>query len=91
MTVPTSRSSRSRAGTTTPATSAQHDALVGRDAAYRHIVVSLGGGIVRINTNVRYAGPGGDATLLGVYFADAGSTSSTGRSSTTTPRTASPT
>src|SRR6478735_722118 len=26
----------------------QHDALVGRDAAYRHIVVSLGGGIVRI-------------------------------------------
>ncbi len=49
----------------------QHDALVGRDAAYRHIVVSLGGGIVRINTNVRYAGPGGDATLLGVYFADA--------------------
>jgi Fe-S cluster assembly protein SufD len=48
----------------------QHDALVGRDAAYRHIAVSLGGGIVRINTNVRYAGPGGDATLLGVYFAD---------------------
>lgn len=51
---------------------AQHDALVGRDAAYRHIAVTLGGGIVRINTNVRYAGPGGDATLLGVYFADAG-------------------
>jgi Fe-S cluster assembly protein SufD len=48
----------------------QHDALVGRDAAYRHIAVSLGGGIVRLNTNVRYAGPGGDATLLGVYFAD---------------------
>ncbi|MDQ2781698.1 MAG: SufD family Fe-S cluster assembly protein, partial [Actinomycetota bacterium] len=50
----------------------QHDALVGRDAAYRHIVVSLGGGVVRINTNVRYGGPGGSATLLGVYFADAG-------------------
>jgi Fe-S cluster assembly protein SufD len=49
----------------------QHDALVGRDATYRHIAVSLGGGIVRINTNVRYAGPGGSATLLGVYFADA--------------------
>jgi Fe-S cluster assembly protein SufD len=48
----------------------QHDALVGRDAAYRHIAVSIGGSIVRINTNVRYAGPGGDATLLGVYFAD---------------------
>ncbi|WP_420371849.1 Fe-S cluster assembly protein SufD [Ornithinimicrobium pratense] len=51
---------------------AQHDALVGRDARYRHISVTLGGGIVRVNSNVRYAGPGGDATLLGVYFADAG-------------------
>jgi Fe-S cluster assembly protein SufD len=49
----------------------QHDALVSRDAAYRHIAVSLGGSIVRINTNVKYSGPGGEATLLGVYFADA--------------------
>ncbi|MGB7448245.1 MAG: Fe-S cluster assembly protein SufD [Ornithinimicrobium sp.] len=51
---------------------AQHDALVGRDATYKHIAVSLGGAIVRMNSNVRYAGVGGDATLLGVYFADAG-------------------
>jgi Fe-S cluster assembly protein SufD len=50
----------------------QHEALVGRDASYRHIAVSLGGAIVRVNTNVHYAGPGGQATLLGVYFADAG-------------------
>ncbi len=50
----------------------QHQALVGRDASYRHIVVTLGGAIVRLNSNVTYAGPGGDATLLGVYFADAG-------------------
>ncbi|HEX5969720.1 MAG TPA: Fe-S cluster assembly protein SufD [Intrasporangium sp.] len=50
----------------------EHDALVGRDATYRHISVSLGGAVVRLNANVRYAGPGGDATLLGVYFADAG-------------------
>ncbi|MGO0576167.1 Fe-S cluster assembly protein SufD [Ornithinimicrobium panacihumi] len=50
----------------------QHEALVGRDATYKHIAVTLGGGIVRMNSNVRYAGPGGDATLLGVYFADAG-------------------
>ena len=50
----------------------QHDAVVGRDARYKHIVVTLGGGIVRINTNVRYSGPGGSATLLGVYFADSG-------------------
>ena len=51
---------------------AQHDAVVGRDATYKHIAVSLGGGIVRVNANVRYAGPGGSATLLGVYFADSG-------------------
>jgi Fe-S cluster assembly protein SufD len=51
---------------------AQHEALVGRDATYRHIAVTLGGRVVRMNSNVRYAGPGGDATLLGVYFADAG-------------------
>jgi len=50
----------------------QHDALVGRDARLKHVVVSLGGKVVRLNTNVRYAGPGGGATLLGVYFADAG-------------------
>jgi Fe-S cluster assembly protein SufD len=51
---------------------AQHDAQVGRDAAYKHISVTIGGEIVRVNANVRYAGPGGEATLLGVYFADAG-------------------
>ena len=51
---------------------AQHDALVGRDSRYKHLAVTLGGEVVRVNANVRYAGPGGDATLLGVYFADAG-------------------
>lgn len=51
---------------------AQHDALVGRDATLRHFVVTLGGSLVRINTNIRYAGPGGAAEALGVYFADAG-------------------
>ena len=50
----------------------QTDALVGRDATYKHIAVTLGGAIVRLNSNVKYAGPGGDATMLGVYFADAG-------------------
>ena len=50
----------------------EHDALVGRDATYRHISVTLGGHVVRLNANVRYAGPGGEATLLGVYFADSG-------------------
>ena len=51
---------------------AQHDALVGRDARLRHIAVTLGGEIVRLSTNARYAGPGGSFEALGVYFADAG-------------------
>ena len=50
----------------------QHDVLVGRDAKLTHVAVTLGGALVRLSTNVRYAGPGGDATLLGVYFAEAG-------------------
>ncbi|MFW5474200.1 Fe-S cluster assembly protein SufD [Knoellia sp. CPCC 206450] len=50
----------------------QHDVVVGRDATVRHIAVTLGGGIVRINTNASYAGPGGSFEALGVYFADAG-------------------
>jgi Fe-S cluster assembly protein SufD len=50
----------------------QQDLLVGRDARVKHVAVTLGGKVVRLNATVRYAGPGGDATLLGVYFADAG-------------------
>jgi len=38
----------------------------------RHIAVSIGGGIVRFNTNASYTGPGGSFEGLGVYFADAG-------------------
>ncbi len=51
---------------------AQHDVVVGRDARVRHIAVTLGGGVVRLNTNATYSGPGGSFEGLGVYFADAG-------------------
>jgi Fe-S cluster assembly protein SufD len=51
---------------------AQHDAVLGRDAKLNHVVVTLGGKVVRLSTNVRYAGPGGDANLLGVLFAESG-------------------
>jgi Fe-S cluster assembly protein SufD len=47
-------------------------ALVGKDATFAHTAVSLGGAVVRVAPSVRYAGPGGDAELRGVYFADAG-------------------
>src|SRR5712692_2870849 len=49
----------------------QH-ALVGKDASISHTVVSLGGGVVRVVPSVRFAGPGGNAELRGLYFADAG-------------------
>ena len=49
-----------------------HQATLGRDARLQHAVVTLGGGVVRLAPSVRYGGPGGDAELLGLYFADAG-------------------
>ena len=51
--------------------SAQH-ARLGKDAVLRHVAVTLGGEVVRMSANVRYCGPGGDAELLGLYFADDG-------------------
>lgn len=50
----------------------QYNVRVGRDASVRAFEISLGGDLVRTNVNVDYAGPGGSAELLGVYFADAG-------------------
>lgn len=50
----------------------QHDLVVGRDARVRHIVVTLGGRVVRLNANAGFAAPGGSFEGLGVYFADAG-------------------
>ncbi len=49
---------------------ATHFARVGRDASLRHVVVSLGGEVVRVNPAVTLAGPGAEGELYGVYFAD---------------------
>jgi Fe-S cluster assembly protein SufD len=49
-----------------------HHARLGKDASLVHTAVTLGGGVVRLAPSVRYAGPGGDAELRGLYFADAG-------------------
>ena len=49
-----------------------HQATLGRDARLRHFAVTLGGSLVRLSPTVRYAGPGGDAELTGICFADAG-------------------
>jgi Fe-S cluster assembly protein SufD len=51
---------------------AQHVATLGRDAHLAHFAVTLGGSVVRLSPTVRYAGPGGDAELHGIAFADAG-------------------
>ena len=49
----------------------QH-ARVGRDATFKHVVVTFGGDLVRLSSSVDYAGPGGEVEMLGLYFADAG-------------------
>jgi Fe-S cluster assembly protein SufD len=49
-----------------------HYVTLGRDARVRHTAVTLGGDVVRLAPSVRYGGPGGDAELTGLYFADAG-------------------
>ncbi len=49
-----------------------HTALVGRDAAFRHVSVNLGGRLVRLSPTVRFAAAGGSAQLLGVGFAGEG-------------------
>jgi Fe-S cluster assembly protein SufD len=49
-----------------------HVATIGRDAHLTHFAVTLGGSLVRLSPTVRYAGPGGDAELYGICFADAG-------------------
>ncbi|MEX0174238.1 Fe-S cluster assembly protein SufD [Streptomyces sp. LMG1-1-1.1] len=51
---------------------AQHNALVGRDASFKSVVVTFGGDVVRIHPRVSYAAPGGEAELFGLYFTDAG-------------------
>ncbi len=47
-------------------------ARLAKDASISHTAVSLGGGVVRMVPSVRFAGPGGNAELRGLYFADAG-------------------
>jgi len=49
-----------------------HHARLGRDARLRHVVVTLGGDVVRIAPSARFTGPGAEVELIGLYFADAG-------------------
>jgi len=49
-----------------------HQARVDRDAYLRHIVVSLGGGVVREPHAVELSGTGAEGELFGLSFADSG-------------------
>ncbi|MGP2442026.1 Fe-S cluster assembly protein SufD [Streptomyces sp. JW3] len=51
---------------------AQHNTLIGRDASFKSVVVTFGGDVVRLHPRVKYAGPGGEAELFGLYFTDRG-------------------
>ncbi len=51
---------------------ASHFARVDDGAALKHIVVSLGGSVVRVNPQTRLAEDRAEVEMLGVYFADAG-------------------
>ena len=47
-------------------------ARLGRNSTFKHVVVSLGGSVVRVTPSAYFDAPGGDVALYGLYFADAG-------------------
>ncbi|WP_323961811.1 Fe-S cluster assembly protein SufD [Arthrobacter sp. JZ12] len=47
-------------------------AKVGRDARFKHVVVSLGGDLVRLTPSSFFTAPGAEVEMYGLYFADAG-------------------
>ena len=49
-----------------------HHARLGRDARLKHVVVSLGGDVVRLTPSARFTAPGSEVEMIGLYFADAG-------------------
>jgi Fe-S cluster assembly protein SufD len=50
----------------------RHHAIVGRDATFNSITVTVGGSLVRLLPTVEYSDQGGSAELLGLYFATDG-------------------
>ncbi|WP_437584866.1 Fe-S cluster assembly protein SufD [Paramicrobacterium sp. CJ85] len=49
-----------------------HFSRIGRDARLKHVLVTLGGSLVRVNPSHHLAEQGSDIEALGLYFADAG-------------------
>jgi Fe-S cluster assembly protein SufD len=51
---------------------ASHRIRLGRDAKVKHIVVTLGGDVVRVTPDAEFTGEGGEVEMVGLYYADAG-------------------
>ena len=49
-----------------------HRIRLGRNAWVKHVVVTLGGDVVRLTPDAEFTGEGGELEMLGMYFADAG-------------------
>ena len=47
-------------------------AMLGKNSTLKHIMVTLGGSVVRMTPSAYFGAAGGDAALYGLYFADAG-------------------
>lgn len=47
-------------------------ASLGRDATFKHVLVSLGGDLVRVTPSTRFTAPGGDVEMYGLTFVDDG-------------------
>jgi Fe-S cluster assembly protein SufD len=50
----------------------KHHAIIGRDASFTSVVITVGGSLVRLLPTVEYSGPGASAELFGLYFAGSG-------------------
>ncbi|MEO0049405.1 MAG: hypothetical protein RL556_737, partial [Actinomycetota bacterium] len=46
-------------------------AKLGRNSYLKHIVVTLGGSVVRVTPSATFTGPGAEVNLFGLYYADA--------------------
>ena len=51
---------------------AAHRATIGAGAKLKHLMVTLGGDVVRATVDASFTGEGGEVELDGLYFADAG-------------------
>jgi len=47
-------------------------ALLGKDSRFKHVMITLGGSVVRMTPSAYFGASGADVALYGLYFADSG-------------------